>query len=527
MMTALLESMTTRPTQDDAPGVMKPPADGPGSFAAALDISAHACAHAPNAPPTLPDAPAMAQADAVLAATLSSCDPPPDAPPAAKLVAMPLEEDVGRGSVPSPFEALPEADDQGHLRAAPTKPRPWACPVTPGRVHPATGAKARATKPDPAEERLPIAAFVPAPPVASPPLDGVLTPSFGDAMPVRPSLDGPSAAAMTPQAMLDDRLPPSLGPKAPAPGVSAGTTFDANAPAAAGAVPAAGVVPVVDMNPAPRANPGANVAAKAPPPPDRGRHASTDLSATPSAGKASTPGQPRQAGATPRSPEVVQPGRAVRDAGPHETPRHRSSEHLVSPSRAQADGPEPTEDAAAPDEDAAPVAARAEPDAQVDPSPAAAVRAPELLRRDAPAAAVEGRAMEDARDAQTPDRHAAAVAVSRMTLQRAAHAEVEIPELGRIAVTARTREREVDVTVSASAQSLDVLRAAGGELSASLREASIPLGSLHIGADGAGGGAWHSHSGDAERRRDRAGEQPEQANPAPGAAPSRRVRIVL
>jgi hypothetical protein len=150
-------------------------------------------------------------------------------------------------------------------------------------------------------------------------------------------------------------------------------------------------------------------------------------------------------------------------------------------------------------------------------------------RRDAAPAAVKPPIVADPQAAEVADRHAVAVAVNRMTLQRSTHAEVDIPELGRIGVTARTHQKEVEVSVTAPAHSVGVLRAAGGELSASLRDASIPLGSLRIGADGAGAGAGAGGGGSAERdgRGEPRGQQQDRPNAEADAPQRRRVRFVL
>jgi hypothetical protein len=70
------------------------------------------------------------------------------------------------------------------------------------------------------------------------------------------------------------------------------------------------------------------------------------------------------------------------------------------------------------------------------------------------------------------------------------------------------------------------LRAAGGELTASLRDASIPLGQLSFGTGGASSGAGQGGSGQPRGQADpRGGVAPEGA-PQP-AVSARRVRLVM
>jgi flagellar hook-length control protein FliK len=202
----------------------------------------------------------------------------------------------------------------------------------------------------------------------------------------------------------------------------------------------------------------------------------------------------------------VAPGPVPAGAATASVPEVEEGATTAGEPRAEA-GPEPTASAA-------PAADRAElrgvPAVEAGRSePAKAVAA-----APAPAPAAE----------ELGDRHPVAVAVNRMTLQRAAHAEVELPELGRIAITASLRAREVDVAISAPLHSVDVLRAAGPQLAASLRDASISLGNLSFGADGAGQGSGHAGG---ERHRAQGGAPGEAPDGDAGEARPGRVRFVL
>jgi hypothetical protein len=155
------------------------------------------------------------------------------------------------------------------------------------------------------------------------------------------------------------------------------------------------------------------------------------------------------------------------------------------------------------------------------------------LRADAPrgveAGPSRGDAPATADAAPQPDRQEVANQVAnRMTLRRSAHADVDVPNLGRIHVDAHSRAGEVDVAVLAQRiESAGLLAATRGELADHLRDAHVPLGRLDVGLANDGG----RHEAPSDRRDGRRAEPGDPAsepqNPAPSPVQGRRVRIVL
>jgi hypothetical protein len=152
-------------------------------------------------------------------------------------------------------------------------------------------------------------------------------------------------------------------------------------------------------------------------------------------------------------------------------------------------------------------------------------------------------------------------AIGRMTLQRGAHAEVDVPQLGRVSVDVRTRDAgggvgagALDVTLQAARpEAVRALVAARPALDAELRAGSIEVGHWTVraqapsssassassaatwsgGASGGGGtGANAGNPGDSPAPRDEWGDGAASSTLEPGAAGARRggggrVRIVL
>ena len=81
-----------------------------------------------------------------------------------------------------------------------------------------------------------------------------------------------------------------------------------------------------------------------------------------------------------------------------------------------------------------------------------------------------------------PTRQAAVVgAVSRMTLRRGAHAEVDLPGLGRISVDAVARRDALEVDVRAETkQTAATLSGHVGAMELELRDAALPVRSVNV-----------------------------------------------
>jgi hypothetical protein len=66
-------------------------------------------------------------------------------------------------------------------------------------------------------------------------------------------------------------------------------------------------------------------------------------------------------------------------------------------------------------------------------------------------------------------------------IHQAAHGEMEVPTMGRVAVTARTRDGVVDVTVTAAKSSLtEYLAPHAAAIAADVRAAHVPLRRLDL-----------------------------------------------
>jgi hypothetical protein len=192
-----------------------------------------------------------------------------------------------------------------------------------------------------------------------------------------------------------------------------------------------------------------------------------------------------------------------------------AGDHAESPPRA----PEKADEAA-------PSSAHARVDGGASTPSAPAARSPgDAARVD------ENRATNDAeRREASPRQEAVTVAVNRMALRHGAHAEVDVPELGRLTVDARSRGADVDVAVSVDrAHGAAALRAASPELAAYLRDAHVPLARLSVEPSVSGG----TSGGDGDRSRqprsndDRGGDPRATPDPAQRGDPRRRVRFVL
>lgn len=115
-------------------------------------------------------------------------------------------------------------------------------------------------------------------------------------------------------------------------------------------------------------------------------------------------------------------------------------------------------------------------------------------------------------------------------------ATVEVPELGRILVRARTRRGEVEVEVrAAETSSAAVLQSAAPAMERDLASARVPLGSLVVTTEAGTRGQGQGHGRDHEPPRPAKGDAPpHEAPPVRPPRPtasvvpgSRRVRIVL
>jgi hypothetical protein len=154
-------------------------------------------------------------------------------------------------------------------------------------------------------------------------------------------------------------------------------------------------------------------------------------------------------------------------------------------------------------------------------------------------------------------------AIGRMTLQRGAHAEVDVPQLGRVSVDVRTRDAggggggvgagALDVTLQAARpEAVRALAAARPALDAELRAGAIEVGHWTVRAQapassassgssgtwsgsasgGGGTGANAGNPGDPRAPRDEWGDGAASSTLEPGASGARRggggrVRIVL
>ena len=123
--------------------------------------------------------------------------------------------------------------------------------------------------------------------------------------------------------------------------------------------------------------------------------------------------------------------------------------------------------------------------------------------------------------------------MNQRALQGAAHGEVVLPDLGRVAVQARTEHGSVEIAVQASqAATSQALHARADQIAADVRAADIPVSRMSFES----AGTWtpsHTDTAPREQRADTGGSRQERdASPAPrvqganGGRPGR-VRIVL
>ena len=123
--------------------------------------------------------------------------------------------------------------------------------------------------------------------------------------------------------------------------------------------------------------------------------------------------------------------------------------------------------------------------------------------------------------------------MNQRALQGAAHGEVVLPDLGRVAVQARTEHGSVEIAVQASqAATSQALHARADQIAADVRAADIPVSRMSFES----AGTWtpsHTDTAPREQRADTGGSRQERdASPAPrvqganGVRPGR-VRIVL
>ena len=128
---------------------------------------------------------------------------------------------------------------------------------------------------------------------------------------------------------------------------------------------------------------------------------------------------------------------------------------------------------------------------------------------------------------------ALSTSMNQRALQGAAHGEVVLPDLGRVAVQARTEHGSVEIAVQASqAATSQALHARADQIAADVRAADIPVSRMSFES----AGTWtpsHTDTAPREQRADTGGSRQERdASPAPrvqganGGRPGR-VRIVL
>jgi hypothetical protein len=116
-------------------------------------------------------------------------------------------------------------------------------------------------------------------------------------------------------------------------------------------------------------------------------------------------------------------------------------------------------------------------------------------------------------------------------IRRAAYAEVFLPDLGRVSVSAHAHDGGVDVRVAASGSAAsNALLPHEAAMAADVRAAHLPLRSLEISWAAADGSAGQQPNGE----KHAPARAPEGEDPAASDAPSsstatkqRRVRIVL
>jgi hypothetical protein len=126
---------------------------------------------------------------------------------------------------------------------------------------------------------------------------------------------------------------------------------------------------------------------------------------------------------------------------------------------------------------------------------------------------------------------AVAAAVNLVTLKRSAHAEVDVPELGRVSISADSKHADrpgIDVSVVAHRpEAADVLRANEAELSRELQRSAVPLGKLTVGSEPTASGTSDGSPRERESGRGRSAEAPEEPAEQVSGPRGQRVRIVL
>ncbi len=135
---------------------------------------------------------------------------------------------------------------------------------------------------------------------------------------------------------------------------------------------------------------------------------------------------------------------------------------------------------------------------------------------------------------------AAEASANRLTLRQAAHGELDVPELGRVTVSARSRDGEVDLRVRAERpETAHTLAAHAGEISAAVRAVDVPVGRLTFEAGAGGGGHDGAAAQDGSSSGEGRGGSPDATGEGGGAragagagntvqgSAGRRVRIVL
>jgi hypothetical protein len=502
-----------------------------------------AAAPAAAPPPAPPEAPSQAAAPGAFARVLAhnsrSSDaaeaPTGDAPPDAgspgavpdvgwqmlvPTAPLPGAPGSSAGAVPTSIAAPPAATPGGTLL------RPSILQGGPAPRWP--GPRARALRdeepmaPPPALVPLPPPALVPLPLVASTPpstANGAVASAPGLARAAEPApLASEQTLSDAPAAALAELAASTASGSLP--GGIPGAGLGAPPPPATGAEPAAKRSP-----PIPHVGPVAGRAPEAPP-----------VASPPRA----PAGAPRAAAEAP--PAAGAPASRQRDDSRRSSDDPgRQTTSAQAPKQAPA--PDPTVESDAPARAAASVAVDETAGARRDPGPSTPAVDPGVIPAAVPSTSAGGahlapaggavaaqRGPDDLADArETPERQAIASAVSRMTLRRAAHAEVDVPELGRVTVVARERHAEVDVSLSAARSGAEVLRAAGAELRTYLRDGAVPLGELSIGVDGHAGAAGQGAGGDRPRGDGAAAtaNEPGALDDHAPAGPHRRVRFVL
>ena len=193
-------------------------------------------------------------------------------------------------------------------------------------------------------------------------------------------------------------------------------------------------------------------------------------------------------------------------------------------------GPARASDARADDRAAAPVAGPQLP----TPPPSSITTSPVPAAAASPMTAVIPSTVVDAAAAAEARTQAIAAMVSasnQAVIQRAASGNVDVPELGRVAVRAASLGGRVDVDVASDrAETRAALHASAGAMAADLRQAEVPL--RHLRFDGTDAGSTTPDRSQRDRGTNDPSPRPESPDPVgqeppAGAAPVGSVRIVL